>query len=378
MFNDVFREITGVLDRRFLLNAFFPSLIFWGLLVVVAFAGAGWDLVKLAQIWNKQDVTFKTLQIVGCLSWVTFFAGILTSQLTAIVRFYEGYWNFPLGRRLAVIGKNWHQERLKELDCDTRLKAITDQLQNVQTQLVVIDNALSNNSPQPSNSSQNLAQLQKEKSQLLKQQTRLKKQQTWLKEQQTQLEENQASFYNSIYLYYPLPTQPNNVMPTTLGNILKNAELYSFDHYDLDAVLIWPRLYNLLPNSFLQTFAEVKSSLDFMLVISALSVIFALLSGVYLLVIKASGWLFLLCFWGGWLVGWLAYRGALGSAVVYGELIKSSFDLYRNELLKQMRLPLPKTPKEEIKRWQEIREFLYSNNTEVAWQYTEPDITGQD
>ena len=87
----------------------------------------------------------------------------------------------------------------------------------------------------------------------------------------------------------------------------------------------------------------------------------------------------MLCFWGGYLVGWLAYRGALGSAVVYAELIKSSFDLYRNELLKQMRLPLPKTPKEEIKRWQEIRQFLYSNNTEVAWGYTESDITkGQD
>lgn len=306
MFNDIFREVTGVLDRRFLVNAFFPNLIFWGLLVIVVFAGAGWDLVKLAQIWNQQDITFKTLQIVGCLSWVTFFSWILTSQLNAIVRFYEGYWNFPLGRRLAAIGKKWHQEHLKELH--------------------------------------------------------------------SQLIENKASFYNSIYQRYPLPTQPQNVMPTTLGNILKNAELYSFDHYDLDAVLIWPRLYNLLPESFLKTFAEAKSSLDFMLVISALSGIFALLSGVYLLIIQASGWLFLLCFWGGCLVGWLAYQGALGSAVVYAELIKSSFDLYRNELLKQMRLPLPKTPQEEMKQWREIGEFIYFNNTAVAWEYNKSDI----
>lgn len=360
MFNDIFREITGVLDRRFLVNAFFPNLIFWGLLVIVVFAGAGWDLVKLAQIWNQQDITFKTLQIVGYLSWVTFFSWILTSQLNAIVRFYEGYWNFPLGRRLSAIGKKWHQEHLKELDCHTRLKEITAQLQNVQTQLVSIGNTLSNNSPQSSNLSHNLDQLQKKESKLRK--------------QQTQLIENQASFYNSIYQRYPLPTQPQNVMPTTLGNILKNAELYSFDHYDLDAVLIWPRLYNLLPESFLKTFAEAKSSLDFMLVISALSGIFALLSGVYLLIIKASGGLFLLCFWGGCLVGWLAYQGALGSAVVYAELIKSSFDLYRNELLKQMRLPLPKTPQEEMKQWREIGEFIYLNNTAVAWEYNKSDI----
>ena len=111
-----------------------------------------------------------------------------------------------------------------------------------------------------------------------------------------------------------------------------------------------------------------------MLVISALSGIFALLSGVYLLIIKASGGLFLLCFWGGCLVGWLAYQGALGSAVVYAELIKSSFDLYRNELLKQMRLPLPKTPQEEMKQWREIGEFIYFNNTAVAWEYNKSDI----
>ncbi|MCC3499428.1 MAG: hypothetical protein JGK03_15350 [Microcoleus sp. PH2017_25_DOB_D_A] len=368
MFNDVLKEVTGVLDRRFLLNAFFPSLTFWGLLVVVAFAGAGWDLVKVAQIWNQQDVTFKTLQIVGCLSWVTFFSGILTSQLTAIVRFYEGYWNFPLSRRLAAIGKSWHQDRLKELDFDIQMKEITDKLQQVQTQLEPVNQALSHNSLQPSNSPQHLAQLQKQQAQLRKQETRLEK-------RQAQLQQNLASLYNCIYLYYPLPTQSEKVMPTSLGNILKNAELYSFERYELDAVLIWPRLYNLLPDRFIQTLAEAKSSLDFMLVISTLGGIFALLSGAYLLTIQSSGWLFLLCFWGGLLVGWLAYRGALGSTIIYAELIKAGFDLYRNELLKQMRLPLPKTPTEEIKQWDEIRQFLYSSNTQVTWQYIEPDIT---
>jgi hypothetical protein len=161
-------------------------------------------------------------------------------------------------------------------------------------------------------------------------------------------------------------------MPTRLGNMLKNAELYPKDRYKIDAVLIWPRLYNLFPERFVQTIAGARSALDFMLVLSALGGAFALLSGCYLLIVGATWWLFLICFWGGLLFAWLAYQGALGSALLYAQQIKIGFDLYRNELLKQMRLPLPATPDEEETWWYEIGQFLYRNLREkpALWAYT--------
>ncbi len=162
-------------------------------------------------------------------------------------------------------------------------------------------------------------------------------------------------------------------MPTRLGNILRNAELYSFDRYQIDAVLIWPRLYNLFPERFLETIAEAKGSLDFMLVVSALSSIFALFSGVYLVIVKASGLLFLACFWGGLFLAWLTYRSALGSALLYAQQIKTGFDLYRHELLKQMRLELPKEPSKEPELWNKISQLLYNNNRNVELQYKDPD-----
>jgi len=302
MFSAVLKEVTGVLDRRFLMNAFFPSLIFWGLLVVVGVAGQG-DLAASAKAWNEQEATFKTLQVIGFTAWATFFAGILSSQLTTILRFYEGYWDFPLGRYLQSLGQGWHKARLAKLS----------------------------------------AELQKD-----------------------------PGLYEQIYLGYPLPTQSDQVMPTRLGNILKNAELYPRDRYKIDAVLIWPRLYNLFPERFVQTIAEARGALDFMLVISSLGGAFALLSGGYLLIVSAAWWLFLACFWGGLLVAWLAYQGALGSAMLYAQQIKAAFDLYRNELLKQMRLPLPATPDEEKTRWREVGQFLYRNVREEPklWAYT--------
>jgi hypothetical protein len=301
MFTDVLKEVTSVIDRRFLMNAFFPSLIFWGLLITAMIAGRG-DLLHTARSWNEQEELFKALQIIGFIAWVTFFASVMSTQMTAILRLYEGYWNFPLGKYLRAAGQNKHKKYLEKLK----------------------------------------EEMQKD-----------------------------TRRYNEIYLYYPFQTE--QVMPTLLGNILKNAEQYPLDRYDIDAVLIWPRLYSLLPERIITSIADARGELDFMLVISSLSGTFALLSAGSLLIISAAKWQILVCFLSGLLVSWLAYRGALGSAIIYAQQIKATFDLYRNELLKQMRLPLPATPKVEEKLWHDVCQFLYRNSREEPelWKYTD-------
>ena len=308
MFSAALEKATSLFDRRFLINAFFPSFIFWGLSIVVAIAGQG-NLGNAVKEWNQQNTAFQITTIVGFISLVTFFSGILASQLTTIVRLYEGYWNFPLNKYLKKISTSWYQDRLKELG--------------------------------------------------------------------ERLDED-PSCYEDIYLNYPPHTRPDQVMPTRFGNILKNAELYPLLRYQIDAVLIWPRLYNLFPERFIQTLAEARSSFEFMLVISFLSGVFALLSSIYLLFVGATWWLFLLCFWGGLLVAWLAYNAALGSARLYAQQVKTAFDLYRNQLLIQMRLPLPTDIKEERAQWKAIRQFLYSN-LPGSLKYTndEADSSGQ-
>lgn len=165
--------------------------------------------------------------------------------------------------------------------------------------------------------------------------------------------------YQNIYFGYPMPGDAAHVMPTNLGNILKNAELYPYKRYEIDAVIMWPRLYNVFSPTFAQTIVELRTGLDFMLVISALSVAFAFVSGAYLIVVGASASLFLLCFVGGLVAAWIAYRGALGNAVLYAQQIKVAFDLYRNELLEKMRVSLPKSPAEEMATWKALKQFLY-------------------
>ncbi|GJD19200.1 hypothetical protein RIVM261_041560 [Rivularia sp. IAM M-261] len=350
MLNDVLKEVPGLLGRRFLTNAFFPSFLFWALIIVVAIAGQA-DFVNVLKEWNQLDIALKALLIIGFFSLLIFFSVILSSNFNTILRFYEGYWNFPLGR-LKKSRKMWHESQLKQLEL---------KLQNFPQQKNDLD--------------KKIAQIKQEIEIISQQQEKLKlkEQLKKLEEQLKNLQYNSETSYKTIYQYYPLPEQSKEVMPTRLGNILRNAELYSYNRYNIDAVLFWPRLYNLLPERFLETIAEAKSSLDFMLVISALSGIFGLLSSVYLLIVKASGLLFITCFWGGLFLAWLTYKSAVGSALFYAQQIKTAFDLYRHELLKQMRLELPNTPLEEPELWKKIGELLYNNYRDKNLHYKDAD-----
>lgn len=288
MFSTVLNEVTGYLDRRFVLSLLFPSIIFWGGLVLVFTTPVG--LERAISEWSLQNVTVQILVIIGIVAWLVFFASLLNNQLVWITRQYEGYWDWvPLGvgRRLRKIRTTYHQRMIEEAD------------------------------------------------------------------------------YQSTYYLYP-PSKYSKeyakyVMPTRLGNILRNSELYSHARYGIDAVLFWPRLLAVVGEGYMKSLEESKSSMDFMLIVSFLSSLFAIISGIALLVIGSSWWLFLVGFLGGLALAITAYLSALRSAVSYGELIKGAFDIYKGDLLSKMGYAKPASLEEERHLWKSIGEFMYRN-----------------
>ena len=58
-------------------------------------------------------------------------------------------------------------------------------------------------------------------------------------------------------------------------------------------------------------------------------------------------------------MSWLAYRSALEAAITYGQLIKSAFDLYKDDLRKQMGYEQPKSLAEERAFWQSLYELIF-------------------
>ncbi|MCW6004796.1 hypothetical protein K1W54_09380 [Micromonospora sp. CPCC 205371] len=167
--------------------------------------------------------------------------------------------------------------------------------------------------------------------------------------------------YRRIHLGYPLPTQPELVMPTTLGNILRNAELHPRDRYGIDAVLVWPRLYALLPDRMASLVAAARADLDSLLVTSALALAFAVAAGGNVLAAHGPAWLFATCTAAGLAVSWAGYRSAIRAAVVYGQHVKVAFDVYRNDLLQQIGLPIPEDGAAELRCWERLGLLWYRN-----------------
>ncbi|MGH3716292.1 MAG: hypothetical protein ACRDT4_22945 [Micromonosporaceae bacterium] len=161
--------------------------------------------------------------------------------------------------------------------------------------------------------------------------------------------------YPQIHLRYPLPSQPGEVMPTRFGNVLRSAELYPKDRYGIDTAVVWPRLYQVLPERQVTQIAAARGGIDLMVTISALASMFAVAGGGYLLATGAPWWRFLLCLWGGAGVAWLAYRGAVATAVTYGQHLRTAFDVHRGELLRQLGLT------EEPGLWRRLAQHWYRN-----------------
>ena len=295
---DLFKEISGMFERRFVMNALLPAAAFWSLLGIVVVLDRT-SAAGALQAWDAQTGFLKAVEAAAAVIVALATAGLISAATMGILRFFEGYWPWILKVTVGAGAKQWHQRRLAQL------------AGNHQTE--------------------------------------------------------------TIYFSYPPPTQPDEVMPTLLGNILKSSEVYAKQRYGLDSVLIWPRLYHLLPEGAAAPVSMLRSMIEFHLAVSVTAFLFAVASGAYLLAAGGDWRVFLLCFWGGAAAAWIAYRSSLPSAIAYAEQIRSIFDSYRNQLLVKLRIPLPEDPAHEAATWREVCVFLLRNVREHPdwWRYTE-------
>jgi hypothetical protein len=146
----------------------------------------------------------------------------------------------------------------------------------------------------------------------------------------------------------------DRVRPTALGNALRAAEDRAGARYGLDAVTIWPRLYPLLPDSVKALLDDHRNQLD---VAARFCVVLVIATGIGIGFLAPYGW-WLLVPAVALLLAWLSYRGAVASAVGYGEAIETAFDLHRFDLLRALHLPLPETRAAERESNRRLSEFL--------------------
>lgn len=126
-------------------------------------------------------------------------------------------------------------------------------------------------------------------------------------------------------------------MPTRLGNLLRAMETRPLDHYGLDAIVCWPRLWLILPEQARKEVTESRRVLDQYAEIWIWSVLF--LGWTYF-----SWWVPLVAI----AVALLAYRGMTTAATTYGDLVESCYDLHRFTLYTALKWPPPASPATEL------------------------------
>lgn len=226
-------------------------------------------------------------------------------------------------------------------------------------------------------------------------------------EQFSEVEEQRLRHNQNFFLTYP--THRDDVMPTLMGNVLKASQARVQLRYNIDALVLWPRLQPVLEKDAAEPIQSAKTSLDLMLTVSFGLLLFGLPLSLWaafestrwflmpvpltllLAAIAARLWLaffpaaaalvlsivpslygasevpravigsevFFTACAGLLLLSWVCYHNAVQACVLYGEKLQSAFDLYRWELLDKLHLQYPPDHREERELWGELGGLLY-------------------
>ncbi|MFD8810767.1 hypothetical protein ACFV23_04555 [Streptomyces sp. NPDC059627] len=145
-----------------------------------------------------------------------------------------------------------------------------------------------------------------------------------------------------------LPAEPDLMMPTRLGNLLRSVESRPRERFGLDAVVCWPYLWMLLDDAARGELVQARAGLNAAARAWIWSVLFAFWSVFTWWALPTA------------LIGAVTtYRlGALSAAQTYGEMVQVAFTLNRHTLYEALRLRGPASPADEPRRGREVTTYL--------------------
>lgn len=311
MFGASLERIGGLFDQRFIVAYWSPLFVCTAVITAAFVFGHGF--ANTLTTWDTLSSTEQILLGIATILAITILAYVVLVATGPIIRLYEGY--LPLVPERVVRWVSSHQQA-------HRGKLIDDMAK--------------------------------------------------LRDSRGILPAANLSKYLPVYRRYftHFPRNATRVLPTRIGNILMAAEEYSWLRYSIDAVLWWPRLSAILPDSYRSQVSFNLTPVITFLNLSTLSALSGIIIGVGLWVFEGLVW-----WWGilsiilGCVLARACYLGAVSAAVRYGQSIRTAFDVYRFDLLKQMRITLPSSPDNESQLWFSIGQWLFYGSPVAVTRY---------
>jgi hypothetical protein len=150
------------------------------------------------------------------------------------------------------------------------------------------------------------------------------------------------------------------VTPTQMGNVAASVRSYALSRYGMNLDFFWPRLQKILQSKseFYKTLQDAKTQLDFTVSLFWLTV---LSTAVWLVLLPflSRTWLPLFSVWlFGPLIAITWYRMAVQNYRSFAELLRSCIDLFRFELLTDLKIPLPQDSHVEQQTWDRLNHWI--------------------
>jgi Na+/melibiose symporter-like transporter len=155
------------------------------------------------------------------------------------------------------------------------------------------------------------------------------------------------------------PQEETALRPTRLGNVLATAAEYPWVTYGMDGLLWLPHLWSTAPSYVSDALDGARARLQGLLNLSLICALLAV-EGVLVLGVVTGHWTSAI----GWAIvgaalAWFCYQAAVNQSLEVASQIRVAFNLYRQEILKQMGLAIPDTVAAERALWQSLtRELL--------------------
>jgi len=145
------------------------------------------------------------------------------------------------------------------------------------------------------------------------------------------------------------PDQESSVLPTSIGNAMRAFEVYPRVMYGLEGIQGWTRLIAVIPKEYSKLLDEAKTQVD----LCANACLIGVLLGLE--------YVFLTVYYRRFIEVWfpvialglavLAFELCRDATIQWGELVKSSFDVFRGDLQRKLGFSAPVTKSEERELW---------------------------
>lgn len=281
-----------------------PAFAFWVGGLIAAIQRWGWQ--SLMTQFSRYPEPLQIAILIGCFCTIALSAFIAQRFDLAILRFLEGYWH-PWLRSFRCRLTQREKTRLRKIERDFKAlesKGITNLSADEKSEYVKLD-----------------------------------------------------------WQQMHMPSTPDQLMPTRLGNILRATERRPNERYGLDAIICWSRLWLLLPDTVRKDLQEARADLNNAARVWLWSLLFSI-------------WTVLGAWWAipiGLITAWFTYYGwILDAATTYADLVDAAFDVHRTLLYQSLRWKLPSTAAEEIAIGEQLTDYLWNGSDSASLSFVQP------